>query len=176
MFVTRVLVIVVLLGIPVLVGLSYYVQSRALIFLRRLVVRTVLFGLVAVVGLGSCDARYSDVSREQDYAKWIGQRCVVLKGLRAHGFTLERHRNGVTHEVDVTTLPGIGGSEITFTTPMPKGTTIEVKSVRRCWNCPFGRTSYGIDVPDIPELRLYKVFARPEALAPEEARCVANSH
>src|SRR4051794_9142296 len=117
MFVTRLLVVVVMLGIPVLVAVSYYVRSRALIFIRRLVLGFVSLGLVSVVGLGSCDARYSDVSAERDYAKWIGQRCVVLKGLRAHGFTLERHRKGVTHEVDVTTLPGIGGSEITFTTP-----------------------------------------------------------
>jgi hypothetical protein len=170
MFAQRLLVLVVLASLIALVGLSYYVRSRPLIFLRRLLAVVVPVGVLTFVGLSSCDARYTDVSKEQDYAQWVGQKCVVLKGLRANGFTVDLRRKEVTHEVDVTAFP-IAGPEITFTTPVPKGTTIVVKSVRKCWNCPFGRISYGIEMPEMPELLRYKVFARGDALAPAEARC-----
>ena len=139
--------------------------------LKRLAILIVSASLLAFVGLSSCSARYTDISGEPAYAGWVGQRCVVVKGLRAHGFTLDLRRRDVTHEVDVTTLPGIGGPEITFTTPVPKGTTFVVRSVRKCWNCPFDRISYGIEIPDIPELVPHKVFARSEALALDEAQC-----
>jgi hypothetical protein len=138
---------------------------------RRLTVTVGAIGLLTLLGLGSCDARYTDVSREPAHAGWVGQRCVVSKGLRAHGFTLDVGTKNVTHEVDVTMLPGISGPEITFTTPVPKGTTVIVTSVRECWNCPFGRVSYGVMIPEIPELAAHRVFARADALAPGEAQC-----
>ena len=134
--------------------------------------------LIAFVGLfisfmvlSSCTAYYRDVSSERKHAKRVGQRCVVLKGLRAHGFTLDLRKRDVTHEVAVTTMPGIGGPEITFTAPVPKGTTLVVTSVRECWNCPFDRISYGIAIRDIPRLAPYMIYARAEALAPDEVEC-----
>ena len=106
----------------------------------------------AFVGLSSYQARYTDVSNEPEHAQWVGRRCAALKGLRAHGFTLDLRRRDVTHEVDITTLPGISGPEITFEIPVPKSSTLVVTSVRKCWNCPFGRISYGIEIPGTPEL------------------------
>jgi hypothetical protein len=118
----------------------------------------------------SCQRRYTDVSHEPSHAERVGQRCTVLKGLRAHGFNWDHP--DVTHEVDVTPLPGIGGREITFKVAIPKGTTILVTGVRKCWNCPFGgRIDYAVKIQELPELAPHRVFARAEALAPDEVRC-----
>jgi hypothetical protein len=100
---------------------------------------------------------------------------VVLKGLRAHGFTLALGQDEPTHEVDVTRLPGIGGPEITFTVPVPKGTAMLVTSVRECWNCPFDRIKYGVAIPAIPKLATEKVFVRADALTPSEVECSKTS-
>ena len=145
---------------------------------NRLTVMTAKAGLLAfvelilvIIWLSSCDARYTDVSGKPPYSERVGRQCVVLKGLRAHGFTLDLRRKDITHEVDVTTLPGIGGPEITFKIPLPKGTTFVVTSVRECLNCPDDRIEYGIEIRDFPELSAYKVFARSEVLGPQETQC-----
>jgi hypothetical protein len=73
---------------------------------KHLAVLTAI-GFIALVSLNPLmKARYEDVSGDPAHADWVGRRCVVLEGLRAHGFTLDFR---TTHEVDVTTLPGIGG-------------------------------------------------------------------
>ena len=127
--------------------------------------------MIAVLALGSsCQARYRDVSSDPKYAERVGQRCMVLKGLRAHGVTLDLGKK-LTHEVDVTALPGIGGPEITFTAPAPKGTTINIIGVRKCWNCPFGRIDYEVNIPEVRQLAGYHVFAKAETLTPDEVQC-----
>jgi len=125
---------------------------------------------IALVALGSWGARHRDLSTSARYVGRVGQRCVVLKGLRAHGWSLNDN-DGVTYEVDVTKLPGIAGPEITFETPIPRGTTFVVTSVRECWNCPFDRISYGLEIPGVPELKPYKVFGRAEVVEAPEASC-----
>ena len=125
--------------------------------------------------LSQCRSRYKDVSHEPGYAERVGQRCTVVKGLRAHGFTVDLRRKDVTHEVAVTTLPGIGGPEITFKVDIPKGTTIVVTGVRECWNCPFDRIDYAIRIPELAELATHRVFARSDALAPDQVQCVKQS-
>ncbi len=47
-------------------------------------------------------------------------------------------------------------------------------AIRRTPNGPFGRISYGIEIPSIPELASYKVFARGEGLLSKEALCAKN--
>lgn len=149
--------------------------------LMRLSVATAKAGFLTFVGLflvfialSSCDARYRDVTGKPAHAALVGQRCIVLKGLLANGFTLDLRKKDITHEVDVTTLPGIEGPEITFKTHIPKGAAFVVTSVRECWNCPFDRISYGIEVRGFPELAAYKVFARSEVLAPQETQCTSS--
>ena len=141
--------------------------------------RIVLGGLgvagAALILASGCDARYRDVSGDPRYAPRVGQKCVVLKELRAHGFTLDLSRKDVTHEVDVTTLPGIGGPEITFTEPIPKGTTLNIIRVRQCWNClAFDNIDYEVSIPKVQRLAGYHVFARAEALSRDETQCTEN--
>jgi hypothetical protein len=135
-------------------------------------VASVLVGvMITILALGSsCQARYQDVSSEPKYAKRVGQRCMVLKGLRAHGITLDLGKK-VTEEVDVTALPGFGGPEVTFTAPVLKGTIINVIGARECWNCPFGRIDYEVNIPEVPQLASYHVFARAEDLSSDEVQC-----
>jgi hypothetical protein len=173
MLVQRLLVLVILLGLPALAVFSYFRSARWLVFIRRCVAVTFPLGILAFLGMSSCNARHSDVSNEERYATWIGRRCIVVNGLFAAGFTTDPRRRDVTSEVEVSQYR-IGGSEITFTTPVPAGTTILVTGVRKCWNCPFDRIDYGIEIPEIPELLRYKVFAREEALGPAEATCTAG--
>lgn len=173
MILQRLLVLVVLLGLPALALLSYFRPIRPLILIRRFVAVAFPLSVIGFLGMSACDARYTDVSNEEGHASWIGRRCVVVSGLFAYGFTTDPRRRDVTSEVDVTQYR-IGGSELTFTAPVPKGTTILVTSVRKCWNCPFDRIGYGIEIPDIPELSRYKVFAREEALGPAQATCTAR--
>jgi hypothetical protein len=132
-----------------------------------------LLPLAIVPMLIGCDAQYRDVSSGPKYATRVGERCVVLKGLRAYGFTMDLQRKDLTHEVDITT-GAIAGPEITFAVPIPKGITMEVAGVRECVNCPFDRISYAVVVPGVPELSDLKVFARAEALAPEEVQCTKS--
>jgi hypothetical protein len=147
-------------------------RLAALIVALGVLTLVVALGVLTFLGTGS--ARYTDVSGDPAHAGWVGQRCVVLKGLRAHGFTLDLRKRDVTYEVVVTTLPGIGGPEITFKTPVPKGTTFTVTSVRKCWNCPLDRISYGVEIHGIQELKAHKVFAMADVLGPDEAQCGRN--
>ena len=140
----------------------------------KTVVRLVGLALVlagfSLFTLESCGARHRDVSTSARYASRVGQQCVVLKGLRAHGLSLNSD-NGITEEVDVTTLPGLAGPEITFKKPVPRGTTFVITSVRECWNCAFDRISYGLEIPAVPELKPHKVFGRADVVEPPEASC-----
>ncbi len=124
--------------------------------------------------LSGCQSRYTDVSREPEYAARVGQRCTVLKGLRGHGYTLDLRRKDLTHEVDVTPVPGIDGPEITFKVDIPQGTTIVVSGVRKCSNCLFEKIDYAVSIPSLPELASHRVFARANALAPAEAKCTSQ--
>ena len=139
---------------------------------------SVLIGFVLVIGipvflaLTESPARYRDVSREPLYAVMIDQRCTVLKGLRAHGYTAVRGKRGETDGVVITTLPSYqGGSEITFKLDVPKGTVLRITSAKKCTNCLFGRTEYGFKVDSIPRLAAFEIFGEPEVLAPEELAC-----
>jgi hypothetical protein len=141
--------------------------------IRLMLLAIGLFGvaLAVLIALDAWGRRYRDVSTRNRYSARVAQRCIVLHGLRAHGWS-SSYNDDVTHEVDVTTLPGIGGPEITFETPIPTGTTFVITSVRECWNCVFDRIDYRIDVPDIPELKGHPVFARAEAVEPPQASCM----
>lgn len=131
---------------------------------------------VVLVMLGtSCEARYTDVSQKPGYAERVGQRCTVLRGLRAHGVTLDPSaKEEVTNYVAVTPLPGIGGREITFDVDVPKGTRILVTGVRSCSNCPFGRIDYAVEIPELMKLAPHPVFAYADALAPDQVLCAAG--
>ena len=130
-------------------------------------------GILLVLSLyGSYGARYTDVSHRRPYVDRIGQRCTVLKGLMAHGYTMDLRRKDLTHAVDVTTLPGVGGPEITFEVPLPKGTTIVIDGARNCWSCLFPRVQYAVTVPGVARLAPHRVFAREETLGPDEVSCV----
>jgi len=131
-----------------------------------------LFGLF-VLGT-SCQARYTDVSQKPGHAERVGQRCTVLKGLRAHGFSWDQP--DVTYEVRVTSLPGVDGREITFKVNIPKGTGIVVTGVRECWNCPFGRIKYAVEIPELTELAPHRVFADADALEPDQVLCVGRHY
>jgi hypothetical protein len=135
----------------------------------------VLLGLVLAVlfiVLSSTASHYEDVSDDPEHASRIGERCIVLKGLRAHGVYNVDGTRGVTDHVTVTTLPGFSGYEVTFTADIPKGTAMVVIGVRKCSNCPFeNRIEYALSIPDVPRLAGYKVFARAATLEPDEVRC-----
>jgi len=133
-----------------------------------------LMALVLVLSQCSGNAEYRDVSNDPRYIASVGQRCTVLRGLRAHAYTLNLDQKDVIEAVDVTTLPGIGGSEIIFTVAIPKGTQILVTGAQECTNCPFGRVRYAVQIPDLPRLAPYKVFVRPEVLAPDETDCIKS--
>ena len=128
--------------------------------------------LLVIILYDSYGVRFRDVSHRSPYAERIGERCTVLKGLMAHGYTLDLRRKDLTHEVVVTTLPGVGGSEITFDIPLPKGTTIVFNGARNCWSCLFPRVEYAVTIPDVAKLSPYSIFAREEALGPDEVSCV----
>jgi hypothetical protein len=109
--------------------------------------------------------------RDVPDAPRIGERCVVLKGLRAHGVFNEGGTKGHTDFVDITTLPGIGGYEITFTEPIPKGSEFVIKRAEKCWTCPFSSVQYLVSVPTLPDLDRYPTYIRDAALAPGEVKC-----
>ena len=129
----------------------------------------------AVAIIGSCRARYRDVSHERRYAERVGQRCTVLKGLIAHGVTWDSRNEDPTEWVTVTPPPGFGGREVTFEVDVPKGTEIWITSVQECLNCPFGRTRYSVTIPDLRKLNPYPIFTREESLAADQVQCVKES-
>jgi hypothetical protein len=114
-----------------------------------------------------------DVSSDPKYGARVGERCIVLNELRAHGVAKDL-RSRITDGIDVTPPPGIAGREITFAVPVPKGTTINVIGVRLCRFCPFDRIYYDLTIPDMPQVSPYPAFARAEALSPDEVQCTKN--
>ena len=85
----------------------------------------------------------------------IGEHCVVLKGLRAHGVYRVGGTKDHTDVVDVTPLPGFEGYEVTFTKPIPRGSEVIIVRAEKCWTCPFSSVQYIVSVPMIPELDKY---------------------
>ena len=125
-----------------------------------------VIGLFVLLAVGSSvQARYQDVSHEAEHAGWIGQQCVVVNRLVAKGFTAPGGRRGETDGVSLSGFPGGGGPEYTFTSNVVKGTTLRLTSVRKCWNCPFDRISYGFKIDSIPQLAAYEAFAFPDVLS-----------
>ena len=109
--------------------------------------------------------------RDVPDAPRIGERCVVLKGLRAHGVYNVGGTKAHTDFVDITTLPGIGGYEITFTKPIPRGSVLLIKRAEKCWTCPFSSVHYVVSVPALPELDRYPTYIRDAALTRDEVEC-----
>ena len=135
---------------------------------------TVLLALVLVLSQCCGIAEYRDVSNDPRYIASVGQQCTVRRGLRAHAYTLDLNRRDVIEAVDVTTLPGIDGPEIRFKVAIPTGTKILVTGAQECVNCPFGSVRYAVQIPEIPRLAQYRVFVRPDVLAPDETDCVKH--
>ena len=79
-------------------------------------------------------------------------------------------RRDVTHAVDLVPFR-ISGPEITFSVRVPKDSMLRITAVRECWNCPFERIDYAVEVPQIAELKQHKVYAREISMMPEHVRC-----
>jgi hypothetical protein len=143
--------------------------------LKSIAVLFAAFWVLLIVG-DIWGSQWKDVSREPEHAARVGERCTVVKGLRAHGVTKAPGPNEheITDYVTITPLPGIGGREITFEVPLPKGLVMWVTGVHECWNCPFDRIRYAVTIAEVRELAPYPVFARTEALAPDQVHCVKD--
>lgn len=96
-----------------------------------------------------------------------------MKDLYAYGFTRDLSHRDRTDEVDLTSFRIAQKPEFTFVAEIPKGSAIKVTGVRECWNCPADRISYAVTVQQIKQLKDHPVFARAEAMRPENVRCGA---
>lgn len=79
--------------------------------------------MLAFITLVSCDSRYTDLSDQPEYAEWIGQQCVVLRGLWLHGYSTpssEHQTVGVALGRD-----RVGGRHITFQIAAPRAQTLQ---------------------------------------------------
>ena len=108
--------------------------------------------------------------RDVPDAPRIGERCAVLKGLRAHGVYNLGGSRAHTDVVHITPLR-ITGPEITFTTSIPRGSELHITRADKCWTCPFSSVRYIASVPTIPELDRYPIYIDDEALVPDEVKC-----
>ena len=155
------------------------VIAAATLGLKGFALLIMAFFVLTFIADNEGPAQYKDVSHEQEHTGWVGQRCTVLKGLRAHGVTADSWpQRGITDYVDITTLPGIGGPEITFTVPIHKGMDMLITRVEQCTTCRlfgFGRIRYAVTViPKLRELAPYRVFVGTSELAPDQVHCVTN--
>src|SRR3954469_23007552 len=89
--------------------------------------------IFAAIALAGCNAEFDDVSETPEYRKVIGELCPVQTSLNAHGVTLPVQRNTQTDVIVLTSL-NLSGPEITLSTRLPKGTTLEIVGVRKCKN------------------------------------------
>ena len=141
---------------------------------KRLIVGVVVLMLSPIallMVLTALGAVWPTRVRDVTDAPRIGERCVVVKGLRAHGVYNVGSSKDQTDFVDITPLPGIAGPEITFTKPIPRGSEVVIKRAEKCWTCPFSSIQYVVSVPTIPELDRYPSYIRDEALLPSEVKC-----
>lgn len=129
----------------------------------------IVVGFLTLLMLGtSCRRLERDVSHQGAYSALVGQRCVVLKGLIAHGVTAIDGNQVIV----VTTPPGIGGRHVTFEEAVPKGSQFVVTRVTECWNCPFDRITYRLKVENSnPRVAKEEAQANDDILSPEEVSC-----
>jgi hypothetical protein len=92
--------------------------------------------LYAAFALSGCNAEFDDVSEAPEHRRVVGELCQIQLPLNAHGVTLNIERNKRTDLIALTTL-NLSGPEITFSTRLPAGTTLEIVAIRQCRNCPF---------------------------------------
>src|SRR5712671_3612517 len=107
--------------------------------------------LCATVAFSGCIAEFDDVSETPEHRNVIGELCRIHTTLYAHGVTLKVERNKRTDVIALTSF-GISGPEITFSSRLPAGATLEIIAVRKCKNCPFDdRIEYRVRTQPIPK-------------------------
>lgn len=102
--------------------------------------------------LSGCNAEFDDVSETPEHRQVVGELCQVQSPLNAYGVTLNVERNKRTDVIALTSL-NLSGPEITFSTHLPAGTTLEIIAVRKCKNCPFDdRIEYRVQPQPMPKV------------------------
>jgi hypothetical protein len=112
---------------------------------------TLVIVIVAPFALLTLDAVWPVRFRDVPDAPHIGERCVVLKGLRAHGVYKVGGTRDKTDWVTITTLPGFSGNEVTFKEDIPKGTTFVVTECRSVGPVPSTPSTTGCRSPASPK-------------------------
>ena len=106
--------------------------------------------LYAAFALSGCNAEFDDVSEAPEHRGVVGELCQIQLPPNAHDVTLNIERNKRTDLIALTTLT-LSGPEITFSTRLPAGTTLEIVAIRQCRNCPFDdRIEYGVRPQPVP--------------------------
>lgn len=80
-------------------------------------------------------AKYEDISYEEEYSHFIGKKYRTTKNLLVHGITLDKNYK---KQIDVFTIdepPGFSGPEIISKGHLPEGTLIQIRKVVECINC-----------------------------------------
>ena len=75
----------------------------------------------------SCEVTYADVSHHEEFRKVVGSRYEIIGEVDAYG--IGRHSGAPADYLTLIPRPGIGGSEVVFEAPVPKGATVTVTKV-----------------------------------------------
>ena len=128
--------------------------------------------LYAAIALAGCKAEFDDVSGTPEHRQAIGEHCRIQSYLNAHGVTLKLERNKTTDVIALTSF-GVSGPEITFSTRLTAGTTLEVVAVRKCKNCPFDdRIEYRVLLQPAPkEFGDTPVYMNVQRITPDAISC-----
>jgi hypothetical protein len=129
--------------------------------------------LVACINFVSgCDAVYRDVSNELSHKERIGQTCMVVASLHAHGVANKLEGDRKTDYVTIWN-PGFAGPEVTFIAVIEPGAKIKVLKARKCGNCPFDeRVDFQVQVnPEPAAFAGRPAYLRAESYSPQYLRC-----
>lgn len=128
--------------------------------------------LYTAIALAGCNAEFDDVSVTPEHRQVIGEHCRIQSSINAHGATLKLGRNRKTDLIALTSF-GVSGPEITFSTRVPAGTTLEIVAVRKCKNCSFDdRIEYRVlSQPTPKEFGDVPVYMNIQRVAPDAISC-----
>jgi len=117
-------------------------------------------------------SRYDDVSSRLEYAGLVNKTFRSREVMLIHGVTLDANYRQVVDIYTLTPQPGmwIGSPEILSIDTLLAGTTLRVKRVLECTNCPFSDgNQLEVELPTLPKYashatRLGFYFMRPIVL------------
>lgn len=91
--------------------------------------------LAALLLVGCYPVSYEDVSRDPEYARYVGNEYRTTADMTVYRVSLDQNYGPSPSVYKVVQPPGFDGPEVISRTRFPEGSTLKVLTIQRCKDC-----------------------------------------